>query len=449
MSAGLYAQDPPPESGSDLTFEALQAALGNSVSGADFIVGHAALGDPLQSLVATSAEHGFPTEGESYVVLSNGVATVFPAEDSFFDYGAPDGCDPFYKTGLYDIGGVAIDVALPPQAASLSVDYKYWSWDCCGDQDPFRIYLVTPGGTSLVEQDDAVQEFGIISDQLHDLNFGSLHTLTLNVAAWKGQTVTLRFEIADSVGPTLDSGVLLDNLFVGLKTNEPPVANAGADQTVDCTSSAGAAVTLDGTASSDPNENDVLTYLWSGPDTVVFDDPTSPTPTATFPIGVTSVTLTVSDSAETASDTVDVVVIDDVPPFVRIAASLGNLWPPNQRLEVIGVSVLASDDCSEPDSLQLQSVLVSSNEPDDSTGDGSFAGDVAGADGFSAPVDVTSDFAWNPLTASFEGSVDLRAERKGNGAGRTYTITATVTDGFDNATSVTTTVVVPHSRGKK
>jgi hypothetical protein len=381
------------------------------------------------------------------VLLSTGDSRVNPEEDSFLGYGAPGVFDPYYQTSLFDVGGLAIDVALPPQAASLSVDYTYWSWDLNPYLDPFRVYLVTPGGTSLVAQTDGAAEFEF--KPADSLTFGSLHTLKLDVSAWKGQTVTLRFEMADAIDASVDSGVLLDNLVVGLKTNEPPVADAGQEQELDCTSSAGAAVTLDGTLSSDPNENDVLTYLWSAPDGIVFDDETSPTPTATFPIGVTSVTLTVSDSAETSSDTVDITVIDDVLPSVAIAPSLGNLWPPNQRIEVIGVSIPASDDCSAPDSLVLQSVEVSSNEADDSTDDGDFVGDVAGVDGFTAPVDVTSAFAWNPATLSFEGDVALRAERKGNGSGRTYTIMATVTDGSGNATSVTTTVVVPHSHGKK
>ena len=37
--------------------------------------------------------------------------------------------------------------------------------------------------------------------------------------------------------------------------NQPPTANAGADQTVECTSAAGAEITLDGTGSSDPDHN--------------------------------------------------------------------------------------------------------------------------------------------------------------------------------------------------
>jgi hypothetical protein len=44
--------------------------------------------------------------------------------------------------------------------------------------------------------------------------------------------------------------------------------------------------------------------------------------------------------------------------------------------------------------------------------------------------------------------VYLRAERRGNGPDRIYTITATATDRAGNARTVTAICVVPHDQGK-
>ena len=68
---------------------------------------------------------------------------------------------------------------------------------------------------------------------------------------------------------------------------------------------------------------------------------------------------------------------------------------------------------------------VSSNEPVNCTGDGDTGPDwtIAGAHG-----------------------VSLRAERAGNGSGRTYTITITAKDAAGNTSTGTTTVAVPHNR---
>ncbi len=91
--------------------------------------------------------------------------------------------------------------------------------------------------------------------------------------------------------------------------NTPPVSSAGDDQT------AGAAslVTLNGSASSDPDGDLPLTYLWSqtGGITVTLSDATSVSPTFTAPssTGVLTFTLTVSDSLGLPDSTPDEVVI--------------------------------------------------------------------------------------------------------------------------------------------
>lgn len=61
--------------------------------------------------------------------------------------------------------------------------------------------------------------------------------------------------------------------------NHPPIANAGEDQSVN----EGDLVTLDGTASYDPDGDDI-SFLWSAPSQITLSDETSATPTFTAPL---------------------------------------------------------------------------------------------------------------------------------------------------------------------
>jgi PKD repeat protein len=88
--------------------------------------------------------------------------------------------------------------------------------------------------------------------------------------------------------------------------NTPPIADAGPDQTVEQTSLQGAMVTLNGTGSNDA-DNDTLTYYWNW----TAGSATGPTPTALFPVGNTTVTLTVSDGQYNATDTLNIIVEAD------------------------------------------------------------------------------------------------------------------------------------------
>jgi hypothetical protein len=94
-------------------------------------------------------------------------------------------------------------------------------------------------------------------------------------------------------------------------TNQPPVSNAGTDQTVEATSPAGASVTLDATGSSDP-DGDALTYEWTGP----FGTASGVSPIVTVPLGAHDITLTVNDGQASSQDTVRVTVRDTTPPVV-------------------------------------------------------------------------------------------------------------------------------------
>lgn len=96
--------------------------------------------------------------------------------------------------------------------------------------------------------------------------------------------------------------------------NNPPVANAGPDQTVEVGSGCMGTVTLNGSGSSDPDE-DLLAYQWTWADEGLA---TGINPAVILPLGLTTVTLTVSDSEFSDSHTVDINVVDSTPHVVGI-----------------------------------------------------------------------------------------------------------------------------------
>jgi hypothetical protein len=77
----------------------------------------------------------------------------------------------------------------------------------------------------------------------------------------------------------LDSDPDMVVIYVDIPVNNPPIANAGPDQTVD---EGAIGVQLDGSASSDP-DGDVITYLWTAPAEITLSDATSATPTFDVP----------------------------------------------------------------------------------------------------------------------------------------------------------------------
>jgi hypothetical protein len=240
-------------------------------------------------------------------------------------------------------------------------------------------------------------------------------------------------------------------------TNLPPVAvcNAypttgapisGSDLTLACDASGGRHVTLDATGSYDPDAGDLLTYRWDTSNFgVVLDSPDSAVATGLFPMGVTMATLTVTDPSG-AFSTCDVIVRiqDNTPPQVMVTTNLAALWPANHTMRAVQVIVTATDECFAPNFIFPINVMLRSNEID---GSGDHTGDSDGQDGHSAPVDITSAFAWDATLGAWVATIHLRAERLGSGRGRAYAIDALAFDGSSNFGSSSCVIVVPKSMG--
>ena len=132
----------------------------------------------------------------------------------------------------------------------------------------------------------------------------------------------------------------------GPPANQSPNANAGADQTVvDADGSGGEIVTLDGTASADP-DGSIATYSWAEGATVVAN---GSNPTADLAVGSHTITLTVTDNdGATATDTV-VVTVDppaagNLPPIADAGVDRTFVDDDGNNIKTIGLDARGSSD---------------------------------------------------------------------------------------------------------
>ena len=227
-----------------------------------------------------------------------------------------------------------------------------------------------------------------------------------------------------------------DTVAITLVENSPPVADAGPNQTKD----EGSVVILDGSASSDLDGGDTLSYQWTqtAGTTVTLDADTLPTPSFTAPavsLGGQALTfeLVVTDddpitpkSSAPDAVTINVVNINDPPSCDLAVASPSNLWPPNHKMKQISINGVMDEDSAYND-VTLQVTGVTQDEPVNGLGDG----------------DSSPDAVVQPSDPA--DTVLIRAERSGTGNGRVYVMSFTANDGFESCTG-SVAITVPHNR---
>jgi hypothetical protein len=234
----------------------------------------------------------------------------------------------------------------------------------------------------------------------------------------------------DAGGPCVlpdhdDEPMTVDVALDGSLLNQPPLPTAGADQTVECTSTSGASFTLNGSA-SDPDQNATLAS-WragsrSGPEvgqTLVSQQSLGVGEQQTYVLRV------IDTFAQADEDVTHVAVVDTTPPNLSVTVSPAVLSPPNHKLAPITVTIVATDTCDANPVVRLVSIM--SDEADNGLGDGDQPNDIQGA-------------AFGTDDRQFQ----LRKERSGAGLGRIYTITYSATDASGNTTLSQATVTVPH-----
>ncbi|MHC4791328.1 MAG: HYR domain-containing protein [Planctomycetota bacterium] len=281
--------------------------------------------------------------------------------------------------------------------------------------------------------------------------------------------------------------------------NQPPVADAGDDQTVEQASYEGTQVTLDSSGSTDDGLTQPLTYAWTWTD----GSAAGVSPSAIFPLGTTTVTLTVDDGEFTDSDTVIITVVDTTPPtlicpddvtaeqeshdgtIVPLQATATDICDPNPvitsdelAIYPLGVTIVtftATDASGNSSSCSMTVTVVDTTPPtiNSVSADPSVlwppnhkmvevtvtvdSVDICDPAPVCNIVDVTSNEPINGLgdgdtepdwEITADLTVNLRAERAGSGNGRIYTIYVECTDASGNTATATVEVTVPHDQGK-
>jgi hypothetical protein len=144
--------------------------------------------------------------------------------------------------------------------------------------------------------------------------------------------------------------------------------------------------------------------------------------TATYTFSIKDVcgnTLANQSYSNTGSD-------QTAPTISLVTVNQSCLWPPNHKMRDIVVTPVFADNCSSTTTgLTWIIKSVTSNEPVNGTGDGN------------------TDPDW--IIGSNKQSLQLRAEREGNGTGRVYTITVEAKDLAGNITTKTVDVIVAHN----
>lgn len=207
-------------------------------------------------------------------------------------------------------------------------------------------------------------------------------------SGWVLETAWYINDVGQIVGTGYFQGSYAWYLLTLGQANHPPVAAAGADQSVEC----GKVVRLDGSGSTDP-DGDTLAYEWREGETKLATEVQA---SVTLGTGVHNLTLTVTDpSGASSDDTVVVTVNDTAPPLIICPAARTASPSANCQASVPDflVGLIIQDNCTPAQD------LVKTQDPT--------AGTLVGA-----------------------GS---------------HTITLTVTDAAGNSSSCTTTFIVADS----
>ena len=302
--------------------------------------------------------------------------------------GTPVNCSPL-SGRWFPLGGTTVECTANNGQTSAQWDFPVFV------QDTVAPAIIVPGD---IQTDDPHVEYVVTATDAIDPSPTIVCTPASGSTFAAGVTVVHCYAVDSHQNYAFASF----NVTVG---DAPPVLTVPDDITVEATSSTGAVVTFEATAT---NLGTVVCTPQSG---------------STFALGTTVVNCTATNSSGSDSDSFNVTVVDTTAPvIISVTPTPDSLWPPDRKMYPITVNVVAID-TADP-TLTSTIIGVTSSQPVNDVGDGNTSPD------------------WE-LTGGL--TVKLRAERSGN-IDRVYTITVQTTDESGNSTTATTEVRVSQAR---
>lgn len=224
----------------------------------------------------------------------------------------------------------------------------------------------------------------------------------------------------------VDNGRLDIGAYETAPPHYPKIDSITAPQTVECASYFGSSASI--TVQVSDSKGHPLVIQWMVNNQVVQTNqiPGAPSPstgyatyTATYPDGMTAVTVVVNDGeADPVTQSTSVTIVDTTAPRITTLGASPNVFsPPNHKMVPVTISGAAIDICDPNPKIKILS--VTSNEP----GNGQYQ--------------ITGDLTLN-----------VQSERNGGGNGRIYTITVQATDAAGNSSTRNVTVTIPKGNNK-
>jgi len=352
---------------------------------------------------------GVDANGNIYVAWQDNVPPAFN-KDIYFAHSSDGGAN-FLTTNLSNNSGNSINPFMSVDAAG-GINLV-WMDKTPGNASIFFTRSTDAGATFFSAAQNLSNDSGFSSDAeiLADTN-GNLNVVWSDDVSGVNQILFSRFTNPQAPPPPPPP-----------PPNHPPVANAGANQTVNCMGHGCARVTLDGSGSSDP-DGDALSYVWTDQANNMVVGTTAIVQ-LNVTLGVHWFTLTVTDTGGlTSTAATNVTVQDTTPPTLSVALSPNYLWPPNHKMVQITASVATSDPCDANPTVQL--VSITSSERNDS-----YDIEAVGGGQVAFGTDVRSFL--------------LRSERNNSNNPRVYTVTYRATDVGGHATLASAQVIVSDS----